>query len=233
MRIVLVEPKYEINLGLICRVAKNFGHTEIFLVNPTVKPKFTALKFSKHAVDVLKSIKIVDSLDKALLGCDISIGTTGIIKRYKQTYKIPIPLSRLKQKLSKAKYKKIALIFGSEGTGLKQKDLDRCDIISHIETDDAYPVLNLSHSVAIFLYELSHVPKKQTYTPASASQLKATEDLFSFFVNTFKSRFRNPEKINIAFKRILTRAMPQKSEITCLLNVFRNIKLILEKNKIK
>ena len=233
MKIVLVEPQYEINLGMILRLIKNFGQTSLILVNPQVNIKGKdVIKFSKHAKDLIDKIAVVDKLEKAVEDCEVLIGTSGIIKRYKKTYKSPIGLSKLKDKIVGIDVDKICLIFGREGVGLKQQELDLCDVVVHIETDEKYPVLNLSHAVGIMLYELSKNSKKKTgtYAQANKKQLNTANLLFSFFVDRYSNKLRNPSKIKIAFKRILSRAFPEKSEITCLLNIFKKLKKELMDN---
>ena len=52
-RVVLVEPEYEQNLGAVARAMKNFGFSDLRLVNPKCDPLgFDSVKFSKHARDV-------------------------------------------------------------------------------------------------------------------------------------------------------------------------------------
>jgi tRNA C32,U32 (ribose-2'-O)-methylase TrmJ len=50
--IILVEPKYEGNIGSIARVMKNFGFQNLVLINP---PKLgsEARRMSMHGLDVL------------------------------------------------------------------------------------------------------------------------------------------------------------------------------------
>ena len=48
---------------------------------------------------------------------------------------------------------KVAIVFGPEGMGLTQEELRACDLMLTIPTWEGYPILNLSHTVAIVCYE--------------------------------------------------------------------------------
>ena len=49
---------------------------------------------------------------------------------------------------------KIAILFGREGDGLSNKEINDCDICVSIPTDPTYPIMNISHAAAIIFYEL-------------------------------------------------------------------------------
>ena len=52
-KIIIVQPRYQINLGYIARVSKNFGIKQLFFVKPRTKIGHRAIMFSKHARDLL------------------------------------------------------------------------------------------------------------------------------------------------------------------------------------
>jgi tRNA/rRNA methyltransferase len=101
-RIVLVSPEYEQNLGAVARAMKNFGFSELFMVAPKCDPQgFDAIKFSKHAREVLESARICKTLAEATRGCKLSVGTTGVVFRHwHQTIRSPISLEAFAKKAS-------------------------------------------------------------------------------------------------------------------------------------
>ena len=62
VRVVLVEPKNEGNVGAVARAMKNFGAGELVLVNPCpIGPE--ARQRAKHGVDILEAARVVDRFD--------------------------------------------------------------------------------------------------------------------------------------------------------------------------
>ncbi|MCS7099108.1 MAG: hypothetical protein NZ925_02015, partial [Sulfolobales archaeon] len=49
---------------------------------------------------------------------------------------------------------KIALVFGRESVGLTRSELAMCSLVSTLVTPSEYNVLNITHAVALYLYEL-------------------------------------------------------------------------------
>ena len=222
LRIVLVEPEYAFNVGSVCRVMKNFGRSELFLVNPKCALGVDAYKGAKHSKDVLESAKTVRTLDCALAGCGMIVGTTGIKLRNKGTIRSVTGLRDFPGLIRGRKSEKIALVFGREGIGLNERELNKCDLLLHIECSPAYPVLNLSHAAAIILYSLSGFSGSQAELPARKSELRALLGIFS----EMSSKFRRKNNLaSVAFRRVVSRAAINEQEARALLNLFR---LVLE-----
>ena len=86
-KIIIVQPRYQINLGYIARVSKNFGIRRLFLVKPRTRIGQRAIMFSKHARDLLENAKIYPDLQSAISDCDVVVGTTGIWRKAKVSFK--------------------------------------------------------------------------------------------------------------------------------------------------
>jgi len=153
-RVVLVEPQFEDTIGLVSRAMMNFGITNLQLVNPTAHIGRTARLRASHAQAVLDSAKTFSSLGAALAESDMSIGTTA--QRARSIYRIlrkPITPADLAETLKSVKGI-VALVFGREGTGLTNKELDECEVTLTIPSSPEYSTLNISHAAAIVFYEL-------------------------------------------------------------------------------
>ncbi len=229
-RIVLVGPEYELNLGAAARAMKNFGFSDLAMVSPKCNPLgFDAIKYSKHARDVLESAKVCKTLAQATAGCKITVGTTGILYRHwNETFRTPIALWQLKQKLAGSKEGKIALVFGNEGVGLSEKDISACDFLATIPASKEYPVLNLSHAVAIALYELSGL-NTAYFAPANEKEKEHLILAFSSLVDHYSKAMRNPKKVKVAFRRMVGRSMLSDKECVSILGVLRRTSRDLEK----
>lgn len=76
IRIVLVETSHTGNMGSAARAMKTMGLSSLYLVNPQVQPDSHAIALSAGASDVIGNAKIVSTLDEAIAGCELVIGTS-------------------------------------------------------------------------------------------------------------------------------------------------------------
>ncbi len=61
IRIVLVETSHTGNMGSVARAMKTMGLTNLWLVNPLVKPDSQAIALAAGASDVIGNAQIVDT----------------------------------------------------------------------------------------------------------------------------------------------------------------------------
>ncbi len=157
VRIILIEPASEGNVGSICRAMKNFGFNDLWLVKPCKLGDF-AKAMASHARDVLEEVITVGTLDEALQGCDLVVGTTGKPgESMRQHIRVPYFTPSELRTMLEDKSGRVAILFGREDHGLSAEELSRCDIVINIPASDEYPVLNISHAVAIVLYEIAGI----------------------------------------------------------------------------
>ena len=153
LKIVLVRPSIEGNLGAIARNMLNFGFNELHIVDPKLIIGEEARKRAKHAGKILENSIIHENLENALNDCSLVIGTSGKRefggKTITRHFLTPWEISERIYSNSG----KIAIVFGPEGKGLSKEELISCDLLTSIPTWEGYPILNLSHSVSIILYE--------------------------------------------------------------------------------
>ena len=150
--VVLVEPKYEGNIGFISRAMKNFGIKKLYMINPRVKLGDEAYSRAAHAGEVLDNASLID-LKNLQQMFDFVVGTTGISKNDTSSLRKLLTPSELSEKMSNLKGD-VALLFGREDIGLKNEELEICDLVVKIPASDDYPILNISHAACIVFYEL-------------------------------------------------------------------------------
>ncbi len=227
IRIVLVGPEYQINLGHAARIAANFGHKKLYLVEPECKIGPDARKYAKHATGVLENSIICKSLGEALEGCNLVVGTTGILRRHRGTIRNPIPL----REFSKMKLPgKVAILFGREGIGLAQEEIDQCDMLVTIESSREYPVLNITHAMGIVLYSLSSMEYEREGT-ATAAERRQLERQFGELVGIYSRFLKTPHKIGMAWKRVVGRSRVTGLEARCMLGILRRAARDLKRGK--
>jgi len=232
--VILVEPETAGNIGSVARVMKNFGFTHLVLVNPKVKDLTDAIIFSKHGYDVLESAIIVDNLSKLTTQYDLLIGTSAKTASDYNVLRSFVYLEDVSNILVSSRGK-IGLVFGRESIGLTNDELNMMDFLITIPATEDYPVLNLSHAVAIVLYEIFKHKFAQSIIARRnplASELEK-KHLMIFFSNIVKSVTDDKVKQEIvirSFRNVLGRSFITKREINSLLGIFRKVSQLLEKH---
>lgn len=214
VRVVLVRPVYSSNVGLVCRAMKNFGFKELVVVQQSrraVKTK-TAYMYAKHSKEVLQGAQVFRTLNEALADCSLVVGTTGVTDRFHKQLKQCIPISELKNHLAG----KVALLFGSEGTGLNEVETAACDLLAYIPANPEHAVLNLSHAVAVVLFSLSGFQWSADTALASHGQRRMLEEKFAGLIASLPS-VKDKKKVLLAFRRILGRSGATSGEVQALL----------------
>lgn len=234
--VVLVEPEYQMNIGFVARVMKNFGVRELILVNP---PELTgeAYKFAMHAKDVLENAKIVTTLDEALKMVDVAVGTTGVSGKVYLPERTPISPEEF-AKRSFLYSGKIGIFFGRESKGLSNDELEKMDFTVTIPTSEEYPIMNLSHAVAVVLYEVyKQKIKAETSTEENRHLRKATREEKDILVRYWSELLetlnypKDPIRrkyYTIMFRRVIGRSFIYAREIYSL---YGPLRLAMEKIK--
>lgn len=225
-RIILVRTEYEMNLGSAARLMANFGQSPLYLVKPDCMVGFTAKMYAKHAGGILDKAVVCDSLAQATKGCRMVVGTTGVLRRHRDALRHPLMLEEFRERIAGQKWKAtdtIAILFGAEGNGLTEDEIKHCDMLVTIPTMHRYPVINLSHSIAVVLYALTGQQKKLRHRgeAADAAQAKALADTFDMLTDRYSSNLRDPQKVKLAFKRVIGRSVPDRVEVAALITVLR------------
>lgn len=215
--IILVEPKNSGNLGAVARAMANFGYSKLILVNPKCNHlSQTARNRAKWAQDVLKKAKVVKKIPKM----DTLVATTA---RIGTDYNIPRSPITPKQ-LSSVCKGKIGILFGRESSGLTNEEILKADFVVTIPSFKKYPVINLSHSVSIILYELS----KEDHTSHILLASKADKDQLMKMLNSVlkKMDFKTKEKKNTqikVWKRMIGKSFLTKREAYALMGFFKKL----------
>jgi tRNA/rRNA methyltransferase len=156
--VVLVEPRYAINLGLACRAMANFGLTDLVLVAPRCDPgSARARQFALRGGSVLKAARVLDRLEELRPRFDLLVGTTRLGGRYRSHRFLPWEVPPLL-----AHAQRPALVFGNESRGLNTRELKAMDALATVPTAAGEPgSLNLAMAVGLFLYEWSRRPRPE------------------------------------------------------------------------
>lgn len=227
IRVVVVGPKFEGNVGAIARCMANFGVEDLVLVNPC-EIGDTAMNRSKHGDYILRNARTVTSMEEAVDGCLLVVGTSGTVTKGDKNYaRIPVDIKEFAMEC-RGYNEKIAFVFGREDIGLLQTELNRCDVLVTIPADNRYPVMNLSHSVGVILYEMFQANRKPTRCEPCDSKEK--ELLLQFFEDLLAEIDYNEarrESTTVMFRRMMGRAIPTKYEYNTIMGVFGDASRII------
>ncbi|MFZ2473191.1 MAG: RNA methyltransferase [Methanothrix sp.] len=230
LKVVLVEPLYEGNVGSVARAMKNFGFHDLVLVNPCKIEDFGSAMAS-HARDVLQMARTYASLLEALQGCNLVVGTTG--KRLDEAQHhlrlhLRVPCftpAELAKKLT-GKDGTVALLLGREDCGLNSGELALCDMLVSIPTSREYPVMNLSHSATVLFYELSQTENADgsNVEMAGGESLALLQDKTRSLLAEICYPVHKVEFTLLMLRRILGRAELTEREARTLLGLIKRIR---------
>ena len=152
IRIVLVNTSHPGNIGAAARAMKNMGLASLYLVEPKDHPSYEAYSRAAGADDVLGNARVVSTLPEAIDGCAWVAGTSA----RERTIQWPVQNLRecSRQCIEEANEGEVAIVFGRERTGLTNEELERCNVLVHIQTDPDYSSLNVAAAVQVVSYEL-------------------------------------------------------------------------------
>jgi len=178
------------------------------------------------ADDLLQYAVIHDSLESALEGCSLVLGTSARLRS------LPMPQMDLRaaaeSALAEVEGQEIAVLFGRERYGLINDEIQRCHQLVHIDTNPEYGSLNLAQAVQVMCYELRMAAvggagarvEPLDWVPVDAGQM---ELFYTHLEQTLLDiQFLNPDqpkRLMARLRRLFNRARPDQNEINILRGV--------------
>jgi tRNA/rRNA methyltransferase len=157
LRVVLVRTRNPLNIGAVARAMSNFGFPHLRVVNP-YEVAFREARSAVGASDVLAKAEEFSNVADAASDCTLVVGTTAARRR-----ELQYPLRTLEDGARRIRKRltsgRVAILFGSERTGLSNEELSHCHWLIRIPAREENPSVNLGQAVAICLYELVRNPK--------------------------------------------------------------------------
>lgn len=175
--VILVDTIQAGNIGSAARALKNMGLSQLKLVNaPPLNEE--CRRMAGRAFDLVEGAAHFSRLDDAVAGVAVLAATTS--SRDRRVGRVPAtPRQAAPVLLGHAQTERVAIVFGSERSGLNEDQLARCQILITIPANPEYPVLNLAQSVLLVAYELGS-PLQQPVEPASPSASQtARQEMFA------------------------------------------------------
>ena len=222
VKIILIETSNSGNIGSTLRAMKTMGFGNLCLVNPKKFPSEEVTALAANASDLIDTVQVVNSLEEALDGCNLVVGTSS------RDRKVPWPnesiISASPKIIAEAdKDNTVAILFGREDRGLTNDEIQRCNLHVHIPANEDYPVLNVAMSVQVICYQLlidktlcSEV-KKNTHWDVPLAEANHVNRLIEHFTEVAEKlevfNKGNPRQIGARIKRLFTRIGLDEMEV--------------------
>lgn len=232
-RVVLVRTHYPGNLGAAARVMRNFGLTDLVLVDPvTSTNELEARRMATHGLPILDAARVVPDLGGAVADCVFTLATSalpgGVVRR---TF-VGTPEEKFPALLEAAASGSVAIVFGPEPHGLSNAEITRCHGLVHIPVDPQYPALNLAQSVAICCHELFRLSSAGGghQRPEGANQIAPFADQERMFTHLREALEavgylygEKADPLMHAVRHLIGRATPTPQEVKLLHGLARQL----------
>jgi tRNA/rRNA methyltransferase len=224
--VVLVRTKHPGNIGSVARAMNNMGLRELRLAAPQCEISDEARRLARAGTGILEKARTYPSLEMAIQGLSLLVGTTG--KTGGNREQVFSPRDLAPRIAASAAEGKPGILFGPEDTGLTDEDLLPCQLLLRIPTDAAARSINLAQAVMIvsyevFLAQLSREPAR-VVKPAPVEQVEA---MFAQFEQALLEigflHPQNAQHMMFAIRRILGRAGLEKQDVGILRGIARQI----------
>jgi tRNA/rRNA methyltransferase len=221
-RIVLCQTSHPGNIGATARAMKTMGLRHLYLVQPKKFPHAEATALAAGATDVLENAKICETLAEALTGCSFAIGLSA--RRRQLSHELVDAREAALQASRIATSQPVALVFGTEMSGLSNAELDLCQLLAMIPADPEFSSLNLAAAAQVMCYELrmalldGRMPVEPPDEPLASNE--DLEMLYRHMEETLINiGFLNPKapgRLMQRLRRLYARARPEKEEVNIL-----------------
>lgn len=235
--VALIEPQYPVNVGHIARLMKNFGLKRLYFVKPYFD-KVEAVKYSTHGKDVLAIARTM-TLKQLRKKFDILVGTTAIRATSRlNILRESIDAEHMAQTIHDGSSKNFCIVIGRESSGLSNKELTLCDLVVRIDTKTKYKTMNVSHALAILLYEISKLktapPAKKSKKSVEFASHQNVNLLLEYIGKVADSGNYDLHKkplLEAAVKKLLAKSAPTTKDIMLLVSLFRRSLLAIERRR--
>lgn len=218
------------NIGAAARAMKNMMLTQLYLVSPNNYPSAVATARASGADDVLSDAKVCNTLKEALIGTQLVIGASARQRNIKWRQLNVIETCSEIQSTVASSGQEVAVVFGTENSGLTNEELDLCSILMTIPGNPEYFSLNVASAIQVFAYQ-NYVSTVESNFDNSGGELANFDELNSFYnhleqalehISYFDSK--KPKSLLMRrLRRLFGRSYPEKEEVAILRGILNKI----------
>jgi tRNA/rRNA methyltransferase len=230
VRVVMSHTTHPGNIGACARAMKVMGLSRLYLISPRHFPHDDAVAMSSGAMDVLDAAVICDSMEAALAG---TVAQAALTARRRE---MALPVRDVRAAAHElsgvlaGSDADIALVFGTESSGLTNDEVAMCSLPVTISTSDTYRSLNVAAAVQIMCHELRMAVAAAPAAAADRPVLAAHEGLESLYALLeqlmleagFLDRV-NPGRAMPRLRRLFGRTQVEAEELHLLMGALKAI----------
>jgi tRNA/rRNA methyltransferase len=201
---------------------KTMGLQHLYLVKPDNFPDAHATALATGAADLLEKAVVCETLDEALTGCAFAIGLSA--RKRQLSHELVNVRTAATRAIETATTQPVALVFGTEMSGLSNAELDRCQMLAMIPANPEYSSLNLAAAVQIMCYELRMAALENApLDPNKTVEYATIDSVESFYAHLEETLLHigylnpaAPKKLMERIRRIYARIRLEKEEVNLL-----------------
>jgi tRNA/rRNA methyltransferase len=226
IRVVLCETSHPGNIGAAARAMKTMGLSRLVLASPKHFPHPEAQALATGADDVLAAARVCGDLAEALEGTVFAVAATA--RHRDLAHEVVDCREASARLLAEAAGGEVAVVFGTERSGLTARQISQCNIIATIPTSEAFSSLNLAQAVQVFSYELrmagAGAPEFAQHASSREGAEPATHEEMEGFYGQLEETFyatgfldpKEPKRLMQRMRRLFARARTEKTEVNVL-----------------
>ena len=210
------------NIGAAARAMKTMGLETLYLVNPSHFPDEQANTMACGAEDVLRNAVVCSSIDEALHGTIFVAAMTARLRDI--SHEVLTPRDAMPLLAQHATQGEVALLFGTEMSGLTNEEVSKSNILVRIPANPDYSSLNLAAAVQVAAYELSvaiqYAGLNWRDVEVQPAKHEEVEGYFRHLEEVLKEigffNSKHPNKLMQKLRRLYARARLEQEEVNIL-----------------
>lgn len=231
IRVVLSRTSHPGNIGAAARAMKTMGLSALYLVAPKKPIDAEAEAMASGADDLLRGARLCASLGEALQGTVYALAVSA--RRRELAHASADARSAVQSLVAAAQAGEVALVFGTEMSGLTNEEILQCSAAAHIPADPGYSSLNLAAAVQVMAYEARVAALGAQPLPAADFVPARHEDIENFYLHLEQSLLAsgfldpdNPRRLMPRLRRLFGRSRLEQEEV----NILRGMLNAFDKN---
>jgi len=200
---------------------KTMGLRHLYLINPRHFPDPQATAMAAGADDILQNAVVCTSIDEALQGVAFTVAMTARLRDI--SLKVQAPREAMPEVLQRAIAQPVALLFGTEMSGLTNAEMGKAQLGVNIPSHQDFSSLNIAAAVQVISYELSVAA--ESFAPAELAEFPAAthERLEGLYGQLEKTLYdigffttQNPDRLMKRLRRLYSRSRLEDEEVNLL-----------------